>query len=119
MSRAVASPDLPAILAGYMPQPGVADELFDSAGIMRPVWAPFIAQLASLTPEEVATRFGRGEQYLRDAGVYFRLYSGGPAQEREWPLSHVPVLIADAEWDRICDGLTQRAELLERVMADL
>ena len=119
MSRAAASPVLPAILARYMPQPGVADELFDSAGLMRPVWAPFIAQLASLTPEEVATRFGRGEQYLRDAGVYFRLYSGGPAQEREWPLSHVPVLIADAEWDRICDGLTQRAELLERVMADL
>lgn len=114
-----AAPKRPALLAGYAPQPGVADELFDATGAMRPVWAAFIAQLSGLTPEQVTTRFARGDQYLRDAGVYFRLYGGGPAQEREWPLSHVPVLISDAEWQGICDGLAQRAELLERVMADL
>ena len=119
MNRTAANPVPPAILAGYTPQPGVADELFDAKGTMRPVWAPFITQLASLTPEDIAARFAKGEQYLRDAGVYFRLYSGGPAQEREWPLSHVPVLISDIEWSRICEGLTQRAELLEQVMADL
>lgn len=110
---------LPAILAGYAPQPGVADELFDAQGQMRPIWAGFIAQLAALTPEEIATRFARGDQYLRDAGVYFRLYSGGPAQEREWPLSHIPVLIPQEEWAVICDGLAQRADLLEAVMSDL
>lgn len=119
MTPAAAPLPRAALLADYTPQPGVADELFDATGRMRPVWQPFIAQLASLSPEEVAARFGRGEQYLRDAGVYFRLYSGGPAQEREWPLSHVPVLISDGEWQGICDGLTQRAELLEQVMADL
>ena len=108
MNRTAANPVPPAILAGYTPQPGVADELFDAKGTMRPVWAPFITQLASLTPEDIAARFAKGEQYLRDAGVYFRLYSGGPAQEREWPLSHVPVLISDIEWSRICEGLTQR-----------
>jgi uncharacterized circularly permuted ATP-grasp superfamily protein/uncharacterized alpha-E superfamily protein len=112
-------PTRPAILQGYAPQPGVADELFDAEGRMRPVWAAFIAQLAALTPDEVETRLARGEQYLRDAGVYFRFYSGGPAQDREWPLSHVPVLIPEQEWAVICDGLAQRAELLERVMADL
>lgn len=117
--RPAADPVPPAILAGYAPQPGVADELFDAQGNMRPVWAGFIGQLAALSPVEIAARFARGEQYLRDAGVYFRLYSGGPAQEREWPLSHVPVLIPEAEWAAICDGLAQRAELLEAVMADL
>lgn len=119
MNRTAASPVPPAILAGYTSQPGVADELFDARGRMRPVWEPFLAQLASLSPEAIAARFARGEQYLRDAGVYFRLYSGGPAQEREWPLSHVPVLLSDTDWDGICEGLTQRAELLEQVMADL
>lgn len=107
------------LLAGYAPQPGVADEVFDAQGQMRPVWSEFIAQLAALTPDEVETRFARGDQYLRDAGVYFRLYSGGPVQDREWPLSHVPVLISEQEWAVICDGLTQRADLLEQVMADL
>ena len=119
MSRPGKSPAVLPLLAGYAPRPGVADELFDRAGRMRPVWAPFIAHLATLKPEGVATRFARGDQYLRDAGVYFRQYSAGPAQERAWPLSHIPVLLADADWDRICAGLTQRAELLEKVMADL
>ena len=114
-----APPLSPAILRGYAPQLGIADELFDAQGRMRPVWSAFIDQLAALTPDEVETRFARGEQYLRDAGVYFRFYSGGPAQDREWPLSHVPVLIPEQEWAAICDGLTQRAELLEMVMADL
>lgn len=107
------------LLQGYAPQPGVADELFDASGRIRPVWRGFLQTLSGLSPDEVAARFARGEQYLRDAGVYFRLYSGGPTQEREWPLSHVPVLISDEEWSSICAGLTQRADLLERVMADL
>lgn len=119
MSRAPKSQPLPALLAGYAPRPGVADELFDNAGKMRPVWAPFVAHLAGQKPEEVTARFARGDQYLRDAGVYFRQYAAGPAQERAWPLSHVPVLMAEADWDAICAGLTQRAELLEKVMADL
>lgn len=119
MSRAAPSSSLPPILAGYAPQPGVADELFDSEGRMRPVWAPFIAHMSGLKAAEVAARFSRGEQYLRDAGVYFRQYSAGPTQEREWPLSHIPVLLSEADWTGICQGLTQRAELLEKVMADL
>ncbi|MFN4056657.1 MAG: circularly permuted type 2 ATP-grasp protein [Roseinatronobacter sp.] len=110
---------LPKLLHGYTPQPGVADELLTPDGQMRPVWAPFIRALDALTPDDIAARFARGEQYLRDAGVYFRLYSGGPAQERDWPLSHVPVMIAQAEWDSICAGLSQRAEVLERIVADL
>ncbi len=119
MAHPVAHPDWPALLADYVPQAGVADELLDATGAMRAVWDPFIRQLAALSDEDVLRRFARGEQYLRDTGVYFRLYSGGPVADREWPLSHVPVLLADAEWQTICAGLTQRAELLERVMADL
>jgi len=119
MRPAASHQNWPELLADYAPQAGVADELLDVSGAMRPVWEPFIRQLAALPQDDIARRFARGEQYLRDTGVYFRLYSGGPAQEREWPLSHVPVLIADAEWQSICAGLAQRADLLEQVMADL
>lgn len=114
--RAAPSPDL---LQGYALRPDVADELFDRAGAMRPVWRSFIAELSRLSPQGVEARFARGDQYLRDAGVYFRLYSGGPAQDRAWPFSHIPVLISDAEWTGICEGLAQRADLLEQVVADL
>ncbi|MHA3977484.1 circularly permuted type 2 ATP-grasp protein [Halovulum sp. GXIMD14794] len=110
---------LSALLADYEPRAGVADELFDASGGMRPVWAPFIDQLAQLSPEDIATHFAHGDQYLRDAGVFYRQYSADAQQERDWPLSHIPVLLREDEWTGICEGLTQRAELLERLVADL
>lgn len=113
-----ASADHP-ILAGYAAAPGVADELLGPDGRMRPVWRPFIDWLGSMPPGEIRSRFERGDRYLRDAGVYFRQYTNDPLQERDWPLSHIPVILHESEWQTICAGLTQRADLLERVMADL
>ena len=109
----------PDLFADYHRLPGVADELFHADGQMRPVWRRFVERFAKLSPTEIATRFERGNNYLRDAGVYFRQYSNEPGAERDWPLSHVPVILHDSEWEEICAGLSQRADLLERVVADL
>lgn len=107
------------LLAHYHPLPGVADELLDQSGRIRPVWRQFMSHLATLPREELTTRFARGDQYLRDAGVFFRQYGENLSTERAWPLSHVPVLIEEAEWNTIAEGLIQRADLLEAVVADL
>jgi uncharacterized circularly permuted ATP-grasp superfamily protein/uncharacterized alpha-E superfamily protein len=106
------------LLAAYRPLPGVADELLDAAGNVRPVWRPFIDHLGKMTPEEISRRIEQGDQYLRDAGVFFRQY-GDDATERAWPLSHMPVIIHESEWKTISEGLIQRAELLELIAADL
>ena len=53
----------------------------------------FIAALDALGPEELTQRFARADQYLRDAGVYYRVYDKAGANERAWPLAHVPLLI--------------------------
>ncbi|MDP3736305.1 MAG: circularly permuted type 2 ATP-grasp protein [Hyphomonadaceae bacterium] len=107
------------LLAGYQPLPSVADELLDPGGNLRPVWRSFIDGLASLPADELTRRFEQGDQYLRDAGVFFRQYGEKDATDRAWPLAHVPVLIHDSEWTQISEGLIQRAELLETVCADL
>jgi len=112
-------PDHVDLLAGYVPPAGAADELLDAQGRIRPVWADFIRHVRELGPDALARRFARGNQYLRDAGVYFREYGARGSTERAWPLSHVPVLIEEAEWRRIGDGLRQRADLLEALVADL
>ncbi len=119
MGAGAAKADEPPLLAGYRPTPGVADELFAEGRRMRPAWRQFIRRFAAMTEAEISDRFARGNQYLRDAGVYFRQYSNAGLAEREWPLAHVPVLLDEGEWDTICDGLAQRAELLETVMADI
>ncbi len=107
------------LLRTYRPPAGVADELLDPNGAVRPVWRSFLTHLSKLSANDISQRFARGDQYLRDAGVFFRQYGEQEAIEREWPLSHVPVLIDADEWQAISDGLIQRAELLEDVVADL
>ncbi len=121
MARAdpIAATPLDPLLADYAPQPGVADELFEAPGRIRPVWRDFVDGLAALPEGEIADRCARGDRYLRDAGVFYRRYTADAQQERDWPLSHVPVILSQADWDGITEGLTQRAELLERVVADL
>lgn len=114
-----AAPDpVSRLLAGYRPLPGVADELVDANGQVRPVWRGFVDYLAKMPAEEVNRRLDQGDQYLRDAGVFFRQY-GDDTTERAWPLSHIPVLIHESEWKAIGEGLIQRAELMELVAADL
>ena len=107
------------LLTGYAPQPGVADEMLDAEGRVRPVWLPLLRHLASLAPGRAEAAFARGDQYLRDAGVFYRLYADTAASERDWPLSHVPVIVNEAEWAKIAAGLIQRADLLEAVVRDL
>ncbi|MDY6857845.1 MAG: circularly permuted type 2 ATP-grasp protein [Pseudomonadota bacterium] len=110
---------LAAFLSAYRRPDGVPDELLGPDGQVRPVWSAFMQRLARISPEDMATRMSRGDQYLRDAGVFYRRYAPAEASDRDWPLSHMPVLIAEAEWHEIAAGLTQRADLLEAVLADL
>lgn len=106
------------IAADYRPLPGTADEMIGPEG-MRPVWRRFVADLAGMAPAERHTRFARAAQYLRDQGVFFRAYGEGGSDERDWPLSPVPVILHEDEWATLEAGLVQRADLLEAVMADL
>jgi len=109
----------PPLLEGYRPRDTVADELMRSDGSLRPVWKPLIDYLSAQSPDLLARRFARGDQHLRDAGVYYRQYTEDGSTERNWPLSHIPVVIAADEWAHLSRGIAQRADLLERVMADL
>lgn len=107
------------VLAGYRPLPGVPDELLDASGNVRPAWLRLVNLMSGLQPADVAERFARGDQYLRDAGVFYRQHGPSDPGERAWPLSHVPVMLHDSEWRSIEAGLIQRAELLEDLAADL
>ncbi|MBB5754185.1 circularly permuted type 2 ATP-grasp protein [Prosthecomicrobium pneumaticum] len=107
-----------ALIAGYRPLAGAADELIDLSGTVRPHWGRFVETLAGLGVDEVARRFQTADRHLRDSGVVFRAYDGEGGAERPWPLSHVPVLIGPEEWRHLEAGLVQRAELMDAILAD-
>ncbi|MFU8882611.1 MAG: circularly permuted type 2 ATP-grasp protein [Rhodobacterales bacterium] len=116
---AQSSTDAMRLFHSYRPLPGVPDELVCEGGAMRPGWAGLIAHLSGLGPDEIAHDFARGDQYLTDAGVFFRSYGDTSLSGRDWPFSPIPIILPQAEWSGITAGLMQRADLLEQVVADL
>ncbi|MFC3164005.1 circularly permuted type 2 ATP-grasp protein [Ciceribacter thiooxidans] len=105
--------------AGYRPLPGVADEMVDPSGKVRPVWRSFVSAIEAMPDHELHERFARADRYLRDAGVFYRAYGATGMSDRAWPFSHIPVLIDEKEWQGIAAGLVQRADLLEAITADI
>ena len=100
----------------YARLPGIPDEYIGEDG-PRPVWTRFFDAFAGLAPAEIERRFGAADRHLREAGVTYR--APGENADRLWPLSHLPLLIGEADWQLLSDGIAQRAELFERVLRDL
>ncbi|MGC4010500.1 MAG: circularly permuted type 2 ATP-grasp protein [Pseudomonas sp.] len=107
------------LLARYRTLAGAADELLSADGSVRPAWARLARMLDGMEAEALDQRLARAHQYMRDAGVYYRVHGREGTAEREWPLAPLPVLLPESDWRAIGEGLVQRAELLERVCADL
>src|SRR5215475_2349618 len=100
----------------YARLPGIPDEYIGEDG-PRQFWTRFFDVFAGLSPAEIERRFGAADRHLREAGVTYR--APGEAAERQWPLSHLPLLIDEADWQQLSAGIAQRAQLFELVLSDL
>ena len=101
----------------YVRLPGIPDEYIAQDGAPRAVWTRFFDAFAALTPGDIERRFGSADRHLREAGVTYR--APGETADRLWPLSHLPLLIDEADWQQLTAGIVQRAQLLELVLSDL
>src|SRR5512139_1324245 len=101
----------------YSRLPGITDEFLKPDGAPRAVWSRFFDAFGALAPDEIERRFAMADRHLREAGVTYR--APGDSADRTWPLSHLPLLIDDADWQQLTAGIKQRAELLELVLRDI
>lgn len=108
---------LSGLTAGYAPLPGIPDEFTGTDGRPRAHWLRFLDKLMELSADDIRRRFATADRHIRDIGLSYRAY--GDSSERAWPLSHVPLLIEAGEWREIAQGIEQRAELLELILADI
>jgi uncharacterized circularly permuted ATP-grasp superfamily protein/uncharacterized alpha-E superfamily protein len=106
-------------LRGYPRADGRYDELRSADGALRPAWARFMATLAGRDPRELAHSFARLEREVRDHGITYNVYADPLGADRPWEVDPLPFLIEADEWREIEAGIEQRAELLDRVLADL
>ena len=101
----------------YARLPGIPDEYIAQDGAPRAVWSRFFDAFAALSPADIERRFGSADRHLREAGVTYR--APGETADRLWPLSHLPLLIDEADWQQLTAAIAQRAQLLELVLSDL
>ena len=101
----------------YAPLPGIPDEFIGPDGARREPWTALLRRLAMSPPETVAERFAAADRRVRNRGMSYRVH--GETSERVWPIGRLPLLISTEEWRQIETGVAQRAELIERVLADV
>src|SRR5260370_12261597 len=82
-----------------------------------PAWTAMFEELAAVAGDDLGHARERVQRHAEDIGTGFRII--GESEERPWPLSPVPLLIEEEEWVGIADGVIQRAELMETILADL
>jgi uncharacterized circularly permuted ATP-grasp superfamily protein/uncharacterized alpha-E superfamily protein len=80
-------------------------------------WTAAFEELAVAAGDDLAHAQERVQRHAEDIGTGFRV--AGDPDERPWPVSPVPLLIAESEWRAIADGVAQRAGLIETILADI
>ncbi len=108
----------PPLLRNYRSLSGTYDELAEPDGRIRSHWTSLISSLQRLSPEELAARQDNTRRVIREHGATYNVYSDGDRLGRPWSLDLLPLLISAEEWRRIEAGLSQRAQLLNLILAD-
>lgn len=106
-------------LAAYALASGTWDEMRNASGEIRPDWARFGRVLDRYDETALEAVQRKTERLLRESGVTYNVYGDPRGEHRLWALDPIPLILAEDEWAGIESGLVQRAELLDRLLADL
>lgn len=115
----VARPEPPPLLSTYAPLADHFDEMIGADGELRSHWEYPMRSLEALGAGELGQRHEQVRQLLYENGVTYNVYDDPQRGERLWPLDPLPVLFPSSEWSVVEQGLIQRAEVFDLLLADL
>ena len=95
------------------------DEMLAAGGVPRPHWDAFLRALAARVGPEVGDTLSLMEREIRENGITYNVYADPKGADRPWEVDPLPLLLSADEWAGIEAGIAQRAELLNRVLADI
>ncbi|HEX6708583.1 MAG TPA: circularly permuted type 2 ATP-grasp protein [Albitalea sp.] len=107
------------LLADYAALEGRYDELLSAPGRPRAHWDAFLRALAEREGPEVNDTLSLMERGIREHGITYNVYADPKGADRPWEVDPLPLLLSPAEWETIEAGIAQRADLLNRVLADI
>jgi uncharacterized circularly permuted ATP-grasp superfamily protein/uncharacterized alpha-E superfamily protein len=126
-SSSPAAGDL-ALAAALRGTPGCFDELRGrpssphdglAGDALAPAWRSFLDAIGPGGWADLAPARARIDRRVEDDGVTYNVHADGTGAARPWPLEPLPFLLPSNEWARIEAGVSQRARLLDRAMADV
>ncbi|MBW0445532.1 hypothetical protein EN871_02375 [bacterium M00.F.Ca.ET.228.01.1.1] len=94
------------------------DELRDASGALREPWRQFFERLGEDGIARLEGHRASVAQQIRDNDISYNVYADN-GEPRAWALDMLPFLISEAEWAHIERGVTQRAQLLNAIVADI
>ena len=95
------------------------DELLSAPGTLRSHWAALFDALESASRVQMQDRLASVRRQIRENGVTYNVYADPRGVERPWELDLLPLVIAADEWAQISSAIAQRAELFNRILADV
>jgi uncharacterized circularly permuted ATP-grasp superfamily protein/uncharacterized alpha-E superfamily protein len=110
---------LNALLKSYPRSKTRHDELLDDEGKPRPQWRALLNQLAREAPEVMHQRLQTVQRQVRENGVTYNVYTDPKGSHRPWNLDVLPFILTADEWQGIEKAVTQRATLLNKILADV
>jgi uncharacterized circularly permuted ATP-grasp superfamily protein/uncharacterized alpha-E superfamily protein len=94
------------------------DEMVTGHGAFRQHWRNMMPALRGLSPQQVAERQSRVAAQIADPDAIIGRSGPQPAR-RSRTLDLLPLILPAAEWRDIERGMTQRARLLDAIIADI
>ena len=95
------------------------DEIRDTQGQLRPIWEKFLSILGTDPIKHLADYVQTISRILSQNGVTYNVYDANQAKSRPWSLNPLPLLIEAPEWQKISQGIAQRAKLLNQILQDI
>ncbi len=93
-------------------------ESFSSQGLPRNHWQPIFDEFNGKGPDSLGECHEKVRRMRHEDGATINPFDDPNKRATSWALDMIPFPISDGEWTGIEKGVTQRALLLEKILAD-
>jgi len=104
---------------GYRGIAGHWDEAVTAEGGVRPHWRALFHDHLQQPLAEAQQRHDLCRRLLNEYGVTYNMPGASEPEQRPWQLDSWPLLISSAEWSSLSMAVAQRAQLLNKILADI
>jgi uncharacterized circularly permuted ATP-grasp superfamily protein/uncharacterized alpha-E superfamily protein len=95
------------------------NEAFTASGQPRDHWQHLITTLEKRGPAALKRDDQRARHMRREDGATINPFDDPAQRSTAWDLDPVPLIMNGSEWGSLAAGLVQRAQLLEKILADV